>query len=87
MAGATLVFARLAYAAMFVSQIRAGWDMPAPDHMLKGVARRRAPSDSGTIPLYAMTEARSVRALCEDLSNSTPLQDYNTFDNRNDAIF
>jgi len=58
MAGATLVSTWLAYAALLVSVVRAGWELPSPDHAPENIARRQAPSDPGTITTYVKSEAR-----------------------------
>lgn len=43
MAGATFVFAWLAYASLFASQVQAGWEMLSPGDMPKDVVRRQFP--------------------------------------------
>lgn len=47
MAGATFIFAWLAYAVLFVSQAQAGWEMLSPGYMPKDVARRQDTPNSG----------------------------------------
>lgn len=48
MAGATLVSAWFACAALFVLQVQAGWEMLLPGDVPKGVAKRQdAPSSNG----------------------------------------
>ena len=43
MAGATFIFAWLAYASLFVSHVQAGWEMLSPDDMPRDVVRRQFP--------------------------------------------
>lgn len=43
MAGATFVFAWVAYASLFVSQVQAGWEMLSPGDMPRDVVRRQFP--------------------------------------------
>jgi hypothetical protein len=48
MAGATFVFAWLAYASLFASQVHAGWEMLSPGDMPRDVVRRQyAPNPNG----------------------------------------
>lgn len=43
MAGATFIFAWLAYASLFVSQAQAGWEILSPGDIPRDVVRRQSP--------------------------------------------
>lgn len=47
MAGATFIFAWLAYASLFVSQVQAGWEMLSAGDMPRDVVRRQFPPSPG----------------------------------------